>query len=85
VRAFHDWGVPGLLVVLAALVVPIIAFARLRRRATRELTRELALAAALTWIAFAGVSIFDNTLLYFTFFTQNIFLVSALALRAEQV
>jgi O-antigen ligase len=84
-RSFHDWGVPGLLVVIAAFVVPIVAFARLRRRATRELTRELALAAALTWIAFAAVSVFDNTLLYFTFFTQNIFLVSALALRAEQV
>jgi O-antigen ligase len=84
-RAFHDWGVAGLIVVFAAFAVPIIAFARLRRRATRELTRELALAAALTWIAFAAVSVFDNTLLYFTFFTQNIFLVSALALRAEQV
>jgi O-antigen ligase len=83
IRAFHDWGVGGLVLSFAVFLIPIVGFVRLQRVARDDATRELAFAAVLTWIAFAVVSVFDNTLLYYTFFTHNVFLVSVMALRSN--
>jgi lipoprotein signal peptidase len=84
-RAFHDWGAVGLAVSLLVFAVPIIGFNRIRRRGRDDTSRELALAAMLTWVGFVVTAVFDNTLLYYVFFTHNVFLLSVLALKAEEL
>jgi hypothetical protein len=84
-RAFHDLGALGLAALLAAFGTVLLALRRLRHAAVSRPTRELALAALLCWAAFVVIALFDNPLGYFVFFTHNVFLLTALALRSAQL
>jgi hypothetical protein len=81
-RIFHDLGVTGLAALFAAFATVISALRKLHRSTASRTTRELALAALLCWTAFALISLFDNPLGYFVFFTHNVFLLTALAFRS---
>jgi O-antigen ligase len=81
-RVFHDLGVIGLGALFAAFATVILALRKLHRTTASRTTRELALAALLCWAAFALISLFDNPLGYFVFFTHNVFLLTALAFRS---
>jgi hypothetical protein len=84
-RVLHDFGFPGAGILLAAFGIAIAALRRLRRSTTHARTRELALAALMSWSVFAFIAIFDNPLGYFVFFTHNIFLLTVLAFRSAEL
>ncbi len=81
-RLFHDAGVVGLLVTLAMAAGGLVSLARLQRRGRSVLARELALAAFLSWLGYLMIAVTDNIFVYVSFFTQNLFLLIALAWRA---
>jgi O-antigen ligase len=84
-RVFHDLGIAGLAALFTAFGMVLIALRRLQRSAATRTTRELALAGLLCWSAFVLISLFDNPLGYFVFFTHNVFLLTALAFRSAQL
>jgi O-antigen ligase len=84
-RVFHDLGLVGLAAVLFAAVAVARGLRRLRARATTPETRYLAGAALLAWLAYLLVALTDNGMVYVTFFTQNVFILIALALRAVEL
>jgi O-antigen ligase len=79
-RAFHDLGVVGLASVLAFAVLVPFGLLRRHRRARDALGRELALAAFLAWVAYLAIAVFDNAFIYVTTLTQNVFVLTGLAL-----
>lgn len=81
-RLFHDAGAVGLLVTLAMAAGGLVSLARLQRRGRSVLARELALAAFLSWLGYLMIAVTDNIFVYVSFFTQNLFLLIALAWRA---
>ncbi|HSJ23511.1 MAG TPA: O-antigen ligase family protein [Longimicrobiales bacterium] len=84
-RVFHDFGAVGVAALLAAFGMVLISMRRIRRHAASRETRVLAYAASLSWIGFAFIAVFDNPLGYFVFFTHNVFLLTALALRSARM
>lgn len=84
-RAFHDLGVFGLVLTLAFVAAMLWFFYGLHRKAAGPLAKELALAAALSWTAYAMMALTDNVMVYVTFFTQNVFILTALAMRAQEL
>jgi O-antigen ligase len=84
-RVFHDLGLVGLAAVLLAAVAVARGLRRLRARAATPETRYLASAALLAWLAYLLVALTDNGMVYVTFFTQNVFILIALALRAVEL
>jgi O-antigen ligase len=84
-RIFHDLGAFGLVLLLGGFASVLVALSRVHRAATSLMTRELALAALLCWLAFVLIAVVDNPLGYFFFFTSNVFLLSALALRSAEL
>lgn len=78
-RVFHDGGAIGLAALLATVVAGIISLRKLQRRSRSVLGRELALAAFLSWLGYLMIAVTDNILVYVSFFTQNLFLLIALA------
>lgn len=85
IRVFHDQGLVGLGLVLAFGAATLLALRRLWRSDASPGARELALAALLAMVGYLAVAFFDNSMLYVTNFTQNIFLLLALALRAAEL
>jgi hypothetical protein len=84
-RVFHDLGLVGLAALLLAAVAVTRGLRRLRVRAATPETRYLASAALLAWLAYLLVALTDNGMVYVTFFTQNVFILIALALRAVEL
>lgn len=78
-RVFHDAGVIGLAVMLTTAVVGLVSLRRLQLRSTTTLGQELSLAAFLTWLAYLLIAVTDNIFVYVSFFTQNLFLLMAIA------
>ncbi len=78
-RVFHDSGGIGLLLLLATAVVGVLTLRRLYLQSGSVLGRELALAAFLSWAGYLMVALTDNIMVYVSFFTQNLFLLIALA------
>lgn len=78
-RVFHDAGVIGLGVMLAMAVAGLAALRRLQRSSVSLLGRELSFAAFLSWLAYLMIAVTDNIFVYVSFFTQNLFLLIALA------
>lgn len=77
-RVFHDLGLVGLTVLLAAAWLILRRVLRVHRGATTPEGKEWALAAGLAFAGFLGSMVFDNTLLYPSAFTQNVFLLLVL-------
>lgn len=84
-RVLHDQGIVGLSLVLAFGASVLVAMRRRWHRGRSPEARELALAALLSMVAYLAVAVFDNSLIYVTFFTANIFLLVAMALRADEL
>lgn len=78
-RVLHDQGLVGLVAILAFGFGSALHFRRLHRRATTSRTRQLALAAYLATAAYGMIAVTDNPLVYASFFTQNVFILFALA------
>lgn len=83
-RVLHDQGAVGLLVILAFGGATALYFRRLHRTASTARVRQLALASYLATAAYAMIAVTDNPLVYTTFFTQNVFVLYALALARER-
>lgn len=82
-RLFHDLGAVGLALGLFAVVRIAASCRRLHREARTRRGREWALAAGLSWAGYALLALTDNVMIYVPFFTQNVFLLLALAYRAR--
>ena len=78
-RVFHDSGIIGLVTLLVAAIAGVFSLRRLQHRSRSVLARELTLAAFLTWIGYLLIAVTDNILVYVSFFTQNMFLLIAIA------
>lgn len=85
IRAFHDQGLAGLALVLAFGASVLGWCRRAHREARGALSAWLSLAAGLALFAYLLTAVADNVMLYVTFFTQNVFLLLALAARARQM
>lgn len=82
-RMFHDLGIVGLVVFVAFLALLLrLLFGRYRSATTAQ-GRELTLAAMLALIGYGILALTDNVAVYTTFFTQNVFILTALGLRAS--
>lgn len=84
-RLFHDGGFLGVGVLLFALSGAVVGLRRLGRTGASPLTRELAWAALLSWVALGITSVVDNSLGYFVLLTHTVFLVTALAVCAARL
>ena len=84
-RVFHDQGVVGLLAILLFGGGAALYFWRLHREATTPLAKQLALASYLATAAYGMIAFTDNPLVYASFFTQNVFMLYALAVVARRL
>jgi O-antigen ligase len=82
-RVFHDSGIIGLAVMLLTGAVGLLSLRSLYRRSRSVAARELALAAVLAWLGYLVVAVTDNVIVYVSFFTQNVFVLIALAHAAH--
>ncbi|MHB1168919.1 MAG: O-antigen ligase family protein [Longimicrobiales bacterium] len=82
-RIFHDYGAIGLSLLLAIAAAGLLSLRKLYRKSESLQTRELALAAFLTWLGYLMVAVTDNIVVYVSFFTQNMFLLIAMAHAAS--
>lgn len=84
-RLLHDLGIAGFILGAVFVLGSLRWLRRLQAEADGPLARELALAAFLACSAYALMALTDNVMIYVSFFTQNVFLLVALAVRAREL